>query len=76
MDGSNENNYHGDKSYPNDNDRIKVPPSSDARGDVESVGAAINHGNVMDAAPTVDAGADSGCGHWEGDCMSVVFHKA
>jgi hypothetical protein len=73
--GSAENNYHGKDTYPNDTDRIKVPPSSDARGTVESVSGAVNHGNVMDAQPVVDSGADCGVGHWEGDCTNVKFVK-
>lgn len=73
--GSYENNYHGKESYPNDDDRIKVPPSNDARAGVETVSAACNHGNVIDAAPVVDAGHDSGCGHWEGDGRDLKFVK-
>jgi hypothetical protein len=73
--GSNENNYHGSESYPNDTDRMKVPPSMDARKAVETNSAPVNHGNVMDAQPVVDAGHDSGVGHWEGSCSDVKFVK-
>ncbi|MGB8834044.1 MAG: hypothetical protein WCC95_17980 [Candidatus Sulfotelmatobacter sp.] len=73
--GGNDNNYHGSEHYAHDNDRMKVPPSSDARKTVETVSSPTNHGCVIDAAPTVDGGADSGVGHWEGDCCDVKFVK-
>lgn len=41
----------------------------------ETVDGAKQHGNVMDAQPTVCGGCDSGTGHWEGDGASIKFVK-
>ena len=42
---------------------------------LETVDGAKQHGNVIDAQPTVCGGCDSGTGHWEGDGQSVKFVK-
>ena len=42
---------------------------------LETVDAAKQHGNVMEAQPVVCAGCESGTGHWEGDGQSVKFVK-
>ncbi len=57
-------------------DELKIPPSSEEVGEkAESVSSAPNHGNKIDAAPVIDAGIDSGCGHWTGDGYEVKFVK-
>ena len=42
---------------------------------LETVDGAKQHGNVIDAQPTVCGGCDSGTGHWEGDGASIKFIK-
>lgn len=57
------------------NPELKVPKSNDERCDVESVGAAVNHGACVEPK-TFDAGADSGPGVWIGDGLDVKFVPA
>jgi hypothetical protein len=42
---------------------------------LETVDSAKQHGEELVAHPTVDAGCESGVGHWEGDGRSVKFVK-
>ena len=42
---------------------------------LETVDSAPQHGEECCAAPTVDAGCESGTGHWEGDCRDIKFVK-
>ena len=41
----------------------------------ETVSSTPNCGHVMDAQPVVDAGHDSGVGHWEGNGSDLKFVK-
>jgi hypothetical protein len=53
-----------------------VPKPSEERGAVESVSSFPQHGNVIEAQPTVDAGTDSGVGSWQGNAEKITFEKA
>jgi hypothetical protein len=50
--------------------KIDVPKGSEERGDIESVSSFPQHGNVTEAAPTVDAGLCEP-GFWIGDGLNV-----
>lgn len=51
-------------------EKCDVPKPSEERGDVESVSSFPQHGNCIEAAPTVDAGLCKP-GFWVGDGLSV-----
>jgi len=54
---------------------LKVPASTEAvlNPSCETVGSAENHGALVEAFPLVDAGEDSGVGHWEANGPAVKF---
>jgi hypothetical protein len=56
-------------------ERVK-PEADNSKVAKETISSTPNSGKVMEAHPTVDAGHDSGCGHWMGDGQDVSFHKA
>jgi len=58
------------------NEKCNVPGPSEERGAVESVSSFPQHGNVIEAQPTVDGAADSGVGSWQGNSDKITFEKA
>jgi len=54
------------KSVPKPTDKVLQPK-------LETVDTAPQHGEELNAQPTVCGGLDSGTGHWEGDGRSIKF---
>ena len=56
---------------------VGIPKSTEEvlQPKLETVDSAPQHGEECCAAPTVDAGCESGTGHWEGDGSSIKFVK-
>jgi hypothetical protein len=57
-------------------DDLKIPKSKESSAGCETIDAAPNHGNCIEAAPLVDAGVDSGPGHFEGNGLDLKFVPA
>jgi hypothetical protein len=53
------------------NEKCDVQKGSEERHSVETISSPPNSGNVISAQPVVDAGHDSGAGHWEGSGQDV-----
>jgi hypothetical protein len=51
---------------------VRIPASKESKAGTETVEAAPNHGFVIEPK-TVDAGADCGTGHWEGQGTERIF---
>lgn len=56
---------------------LKVPASKEEvrSPERETVDAAPNKGNVIEAQPVVDAGPDACTGHWEGNGPDIKYVK-